>query len=161
MPVAYRMSAKLTGGESEADSGGVQSKEELMMAKEMSKTEKMRELHGDKELSVEQLENVAGGTTYQLSEDSCFLNVLLRGHPDQCDRYGTYKLGDAAYGHEDRRHEIEKAWKAVGVEAWLYNGDSAMNTYFINNEVVTRADAFAHAMKVMGKQLQRSDWDWS
>ena len=130
------------------------------MAKEMNKTEKMRKLHGDKELTVEQLENVAGGTTDQMSDDSCFLNVLLRGLPNQCDRYGTYKLSDAAYGHDDRRQEIEKAWKAVGVEAWLFNGGSRENVYLINGRAVTQAEAYAHAQKVVGKTLQKSDWYW-
>jgi hypothetical protein len=125
-----------------------------------SKTDKMRSLFADKELSAEQLEDVAGGTTYQISADSRFLNVLLRGRPDQCDRYGEYKVSDAAYGHKDRRKEIEKAWKSVGVEAWLFSGDSVKNTYIINGQPVTWQQAWIHAQKVVGKTLKRSDWDW-
>ena len=106
-----------------------------------SKTDKMRSLFADKELSAEQLEDVAGGTTYQISADSRFLNVLLRGRPDQCDRYGEYKVCDAAYGHKDRRKEIE-------------------NTYIINGQPVTWQQAWIHAQKVVGKTLKRSDWDW-
>ncbi|MBR5909851.1 MAG: hypothetical protein IKZ66_07790, partial [Schwartzia sp.] len=62
------------------------------MAKEMSKTEKMRKLFANKALSAEDMDDVAGGTTQELADDSRFLNVLLRGHPAQPDRYGEEKI---------------------------------------------------------------------
>ena len=62
------------------------------MAKEMNKTEKMRKLFADKALDTEEMENVAGGSYDQTADDSRFLNVLLRGHPAQCDRYGEKRL---------------------------------------------------------------------
>ena len=130
------------------------------MAKEMSKTEKMRALHGDKELNVEQLEQVAGGTTDQAADDSRFLNVLLRGRPGQCDRYGEYKLSDATYHACRRLNEIREAWASVGVDAYPFNGGSRENVYVINGQGVTREQAWAHAQKVVGKTLKKSDWYW-
>ena len=77
-----------------------------------SKTEKMRKLFADKQVSTEQLEDVAGGCTAQIAQDSRYLNVLLRGHPDQCDRYGETR---AMYETESIGAEVTKAWAAVGI----------------------------------------------
>ena len=122
-----------------------------------SKTAKMRKLFADKQVSAEQLENVAGGTVNEMADDSRFLNVLLRGHPAQCDRYCGYML-DIAYGAGDRRREVKAAWEAVGVtwdcKAW------SQNSYIIDGNYVSREEAWAHAEKVMGKKLQKSDWYW-
>ena len=72
------------------------------MAKEMNKTDKMRKLFANKVLDVEEMENVAGGSADQVADDSRFLNVLLRGHPAQCDRYGENKI-EFDYASNDRR----------------------------------------------------------
>jgi hypothetical protein len=128
------------------------------MAKEMNKTEKMRKLFANKALDVEEMENVAGGSADQVADDSRFLNVLLRGHPAQCDRYGEKKI-KLDYANNDRRFaEIEAAWKVCGVEAKVKK--SYANHYYIDGFEVTQSQAMNHAMKVMGKQLKKSDWYW-
>ena len=127
---------------------------------EDTQTGKMRELFTDNELSTEQLEEVAGGNKYHTADDSCFLNVLLQGHPAQPDRHGALKL-QVSYDSDNapRYAEIKNAWKAVGVDVKIKD-DSIGNKYSINGQKVTREMAMNHAMKVMGKQLQRSDWYW-
>ena len=130
------------------------------MAKEMNKTEKMRKLFANKALDVEEMDAVAGGTYAESADDSCFLNVLLQGHPAQPDRHGTLKL-QVSYDSDNapRYAEIKNAWKAVGVDVKIKDDDVG-NKYSINGQKVTREMAMNHAMKVMGKQLQRSDWYW-
>ena len=53
-----------------------------------SKLDKLRAKHADKMLTADELDNIAGGSAWELADDSQFLNVLLRGHPAQCDRWG-------------------------------------------------------------------------
>ena len=129
-----------------------------MSNKEMNKTEKMRKLFANKALDVEEMENVAGGSYDQTADDSRFLNVLLRGHPAQCDRYGEKKI-KLDYANNDRRFaEIEAAWKVCGVEAKVKK--SYANHYYIDGFEVTQSQAMNHAMNVMGKKLKKSDWYW-
>ena len=123
-----------------------------------SKTEKMRKLFADKQVSAEQLEDVAGGTAHQTADDSRFLNVLLRGHPAQCDRYGEYKVEDDYTACKDRQEEIRQAWRAVGISWSCYSGKS--NEYWKDCRKITREQAYEHAMNVMGKRLKKSDWYW-
>ena len=78
-----------------------------------SKTAKMRKLFADKELGTEQLENVAGGVLSETADDSRFLNVLLRGRPFQCDRYGETSID---YDQFDKGEEIALAWDSVGIK---------------------------------------------
>ena len=125
---------------------------------EMNKTDKMRKLFANKALDVEEMENVAGGSADQTADDSRFLNVLLRGHPAQCDRYGEKKI-TLDYANNDRRFaEIEAAWKVCGVEAKVKK--SYANHYYIDGFEVTQSQAMNHAMNVMGKKLKKSDWYW-
>ena len=130
----------------------------------MNQTEKMRKLFAEKTLSVDEMEAIAGGALDHcdsLADDSRFLNVLLRGHPGQCDRYGETSAG----GHVG---EIKIAWKVVGVEMevnyYLNRADGVplggSYTYKINGEYVDPEDAYRHAMKVTGKNLKPSDWYW-
>ena len=129
------------------------------MAKEMNKTDKMRKLFANKALDVEEMENVAGGSADQVADDSRFLNVLLRGHPAQCDRYGEYKIA-FDYANNDRRFaEIKAAWNACGVDLAYVDAENA-NSYYIGDQEVTQRQARQHAMNVMGKQLKVSDWYW-
>ena len=130
-----------------------------MMAKEMSKTEKMRKLFADKALDVEQMDDVAGGTYQDIADDSRFLNVLLQGHPAQPDRHGETKL-ELAYDSDNapRYAEIKNAWAACGVSVTMR--EKYKNRYYINGQEVAQRAAMNHAMKVMGKQLQKSDWYW-
>ena len=63
-----------------------------------SKTEKMRKLFADKQVSTEQLEDVAGGCTAQIAQDSRYLNVLLRGHLPFQGRQGIMTSPDRGGG---------------------------------------------------------------
>ena len=133
------------------------------MAKEMSKTEKMRKLFASKTLDTEELDAVAGGTYSETADDSRFLNVLLRGHPAQPERVGERRLelGNTTYENSDyaqKKAEIRNAWHAVGVKV-TFNAHGS-NIYIVNNKYVTAQQARQHAMDVMGKQMKRSDWYW-
>ena len=130
------------------------------MAKEMSKTEKMRKLFANKALDTEQMDDVAGGTYHQTADDSRFLNVLLRGHPAQPDRYGERKL-DLDYANNASRYaEIRAAWNACGVYLQHIGTVESDNVYYIGDKEVTQEQARQHAMNVMGRQLKKSDWYW-
>ena len=138
-----------------------------MTDKKESTTEKMRKLHGEKELNVEQLDAVVGGSLEnERADDSRFLNVLLRGRPGQCNRYGEWKCNcNSTYGFEDRIREIEAAWKSVGITAVMCKGYGDNVEYYLGNEVnphyvISRQEAWTHAMKVVGKKLVHSDWYW-
>ncbi len=126
------------------------------MAKEMSKTEKMRKLFADKQVSAEELEGVAGGTKDQIADDSCFLNILLMGHPAQCDRYGSAKLKYDIANNPSRYKEIRNAWAACGVEVTMH-ADSG-NEYRAEGRYLTQSQARDYAMKRMGKMMKKSDW---
>ena len=130
------------------------------MAKEMSKTEKMRKLFANKALDVEDMDNVAGGSYHELADDSRFLNVLLRGHPAQPDRHGERKL-ELDYANNGSRYaELRAAWEACGVHLHQIN-ETKGNRYVLHSgREVTREQAMNHAMKVMGKKLKKSDWYW-
>ncbi len=133
-----------------------------MMANETNNTDKMRKLFADKELSAAQMEEIVGGTKHENADDSRFLNVLLRGHPAQCDRYGETKCGPTMYGSSEALPAIKRAWKAVGIDACLcYDDDDApYNEYWLNGHRVSQEEARQHAMSVMGKKLKKSDWYW-
>ena len=125
-----------------------------------SKTEKMRKLFASKALDVEQMDDVAGGTRHQTADDSRFLNVLLQGHPAQCDRHGEAKMNYDVAGNTSRNKEIRAAWKACGVDLAYIGSGNNHNIYIVNGKEVTQSQAMKHAMNVMGKQLQKSDWYW-
>ena len=112
-----------------------------------------------KKLSENSLRYVSGGSSGETSDDSKFLNVLLHGRPGQCDRYGQFRIRMQA--HDD---EIKDAWKAVGVDVTIHSGNAFTagppNVYKIKGKVVSQYDAMEHAMKVVGKQLKTSDWNW-
>jgi len=130
------------------------------MAKEMSKTEKMRKLFANKALDVEEMDNVAGGSYHELADDSRFLNVLLRGHPAQPDRHGERKL-ELDYANNGSRYaELRSAWEACGVHLHKID-ETGGNRYVLHSgREVTREQAMNHAMNVIGKQLKKSDWYW-
>jgi hypothetical protein len=130
------------------------------MAKEMSKTEKMRKLFANKALDVEEMDNVAGGSIHEIADDSRFLNVLLRGHPAQPDRHGERKL-ELDYANNGSRYaELRTAWEACGVHLHKID-ETGGNRYVLHSgREVTREQAMNHAMNVIGKQLKKSDWYW-
>ncbi len=108
-------------------------------------------------LTVEEMDRVSGGSSGETADDSRFLNVLLQGRNGQCDRYGAPRIR-----LEDHDHEIREAWAAVGVEASINSGNLLLsgsnNTYKINGVKVSRTQAMQHAMNVVGRQLNDSDW---
>ncbi len=123
-----------------------------------SATEKMRRLHSDKMLTVDEMEDITGGTAEEWADDSRFLNVLLGGHV--VDRWGPKYAADHI-------SEITFAWQEVGVVAMTaesgtegVGNDHGHNQYFINGKKVTHEQARQHAMKVTGKYLKPSDWNW-
>ena len=120
-----------------------------MAANEKTNTEIMKEKFADKEMSMEQLENVAGGTYEQIQLDSFFLNYLLGN--DVCRRWD----GKVRW-NEEPDEMVRKAWEKVGVTFyWKY---LESNRYVINGVDVTRKQAFEHAQKVLGKKVKDSDW---
>jgi len=109
-------------------------------------------LKNENQLTEDELEQVAGGSI--LSDDSRFLNVLLRGKWQQCDRYGEWRAGE-------HFNEIVKAWASVGVELYFaVQGKDGKYCYNINGKEVSRYDAWLHAEQVVGRHLKRADWDW-
>ena len=123
-----------------------------------------KEILNGEMMNEEQLDKVSGGRNVEFADDSRFLNVLLRGRPGQCDRYGEWK----AMSHGD---EIVNAWKSVGIDIVyhkiIHSGPDGLVTfketisdYSLNGKTITRAAAFAHAEEVVGKHLQKSDWKW-
>ena len=109
------------------------------------------------ELKEMDLAQVSGGITMvrsnrknlclvSYSNDSRFLNVLLRGREGQCDRYGSWTAGS-------HTGEIENAWASVGITI-------SHSCYFLDGKKITREMARQHAQDIVGKTLQKSDWDW-
>ena len=116
----------------------------------------------DKKLTMEEMEQVAGGRGWETADDSRFLNVLLRGRPGQCDRYGNRTYAS----HTD---EIARAWASVGIRAEFREGSGGRftftspegdNRYYLDGKQISRDAAWAHAEQVVGKHLQKSDWKW-
>ncbi len=125
-----------------------------------SKTDKMRKLFADKQVSAEQLEAVAGGSTKQTADDSRFLNVLLRGHPDQPNRYGETRAG-SMYEADSVREAVRKGWKACGIRFGGRGSDEENYYEDMNTKIsMTQESAMRLAMQRMGKQLAWSDWYW-
>ena len=127
-----------------------------------SKLDKLRKLHADKALTVDELDNIAGGTSGQCADDSRFLNVLLQGHPAQPDRYGEYKFDVDIANNPSRFDELEKAWNACGIGIIDIGNSDSVNRYRIyeTGREVCQAEAMQYAMNKMGRHLNRSDWYW-
>ena len=105
-------------------------------------------------LSDKELERVAGGCWYETSDDSRFLNVLLRGTEyRRCDRYGKAKI---AWGYDQ---DVIDSWYSLGIRMQHY-GATSHNEYFLYGKQISRDEAWAHAEKLVGKHLERKDWDW-
>ncbi len=103
-------------------------------------------------LSDEELEQVAGGLwdRHQLADDSRFLNVLLRGTDSQPERNNWAMVTPG---------KIADAWSSVGIEikeGSLFGGHS----YHLDGKEISQSQAWAHAESVIGKNLERKDWDW-
>lgn len=111
------------------------------------------------EMSEEELNSVSGGGECDISGDSKFLNVLLRGHAAQPDRIGKWKAfwnGDAIFD------SLRAAWDVAGI-CLTDNGFYCIREKTSIGNILyecTREQAMAHAQKVMGVSLSQSDWDW-
>ena len=123
-----------------------------MAANEKTSTEIMKEKFEGKEMSVEELENVSGGSYNEMAMDSRFLNYLLG---DKVCRRRDFKDWGTLARHEK---ELEQAWAKVGVRIIFANSNTLKNGYVINHNLVSRREAFEHAQKVLGKQVKDSDW---
>ncbi len=86
----------------------------------------------NKKVSTEDMEQVAGGTDHQTADDSRFLNVLLRGRPGQCNRYGENTV---RYLNYDK--EIAKAWASVGVTCKIDSGGWLSGGYSISKKRIS------------------------
>ena len=97
-------------------------------------------------ISDEELDKVSGGGCRQSSDDSRFLNVLMRGHPAQPERFGATKIlfDVKAYGDPGFRRSIAAAWATLGVTADL-NNTIVDNVYKIDGKKVSQQEAWAHA----------------
>ncbi len=108
----------------------------------------MTKLDDSKKVSMENMEQVAGGTAVETSDDSKFLNKLA----NLCDRYGSGMV----YWSNEVKQEVTDAWAKVGVR--FVRSDYKTNQYFIGDKEVSQADAMAHAQSVIGVQLKPEDW---
>ncbi len=118
------------------------------------KMEHLKMMNADNMLDQQDLDQVAGGTnSAEVGEDSRFLNVLLRGRPEQPERHG--RVYCSFYWHEVIG-ELEKAWNSLGIDYVQGNGAH----YWLNGKEITRTMAWIHAGDVMGRRLTREEWDW-
>ena len=114
------------------------------------------EILKDEILKDEQLDRVTGSSCYETANDSRFLNILLQGRTKQCNRYGANKI---LFSLGMKLGEIDDAWESVGIKAKL-NYSTGSNKYYLGGKEISNNEAWAHAEKVVGKHLNRSDWDW-
>ena len=112
-----------------------------------------KDKYADEKMSDEELDNVAGGTCYEMADDSRFLNSLN----GSTDRYGATRIF-----FEDHDDEIKKGWETVGIKAFLYDGTTTNrnNRYYLNGQEISQEQARQHAMKVTGHYMTESDWKW-
>ena len=117
-----------------------------------TREENLKKINDELEkMSDDELEQVAGGFLCETSDDSKFLNTLLQGHPAQPDRYGRFKSF-----FKDTK--ITAAWLAVGID--FSSSSTGFNDYKLKGRPISQTKAREHAMEVMNKHLERSDWDW-
>ena len=98
------------------------------------------------------LEGVAGGSCYEMADDSRFLNSLN----GSTDRWGATKC--AFDWGRSKCNTLQIAWGKLGIDAYEYVvGD---NGYFYQGNRISQAQARDIAMQVTGHHMQRSEWDW-
>ena len=106
-----------------------------------------------KKINLE-LEKVAGGTCYEISDDSKFLNVLLHKTTKyhQCDRYGATRALFSG--------DVEKSWNSLGIKVKFDPSIGVPNKYFKDGKEISREKAWAHAESLVGKHLTEAQWNW-
>ena len=109
-------------------------------------------------MSDEELEQVAGGTCYEIADDSRFLNVLLQGTKyHHCDRYGATRIW---FSTGDAINDVIKSWESLGIKVHFCSNTSGKNMYFKDGREISQKEAWAHAEKLVGKHLTKAQWDW-
>ena len=103
----------------------------------------------DEMLSDDELDNVAGGSVEQTSNDSRFLSFLLEGTDYyQCMPHSEKHISlDLLYEVAD----VKRAWSSLGIEfKHNKNGD---NTYKLNGKEISQLEAYDHAMNKVGRNV--------
>ena len=115
-----------------------------------------KDKYADEIMSDEELDGVAGGYADESANDSRFLNVLLQGTNKyhQCDRYGECTMLFC----ESARVDLRKAWNSLGIE--IEDHSCKYNKYRLNGKEISRAEAWAHAERLVGKHLTKAQWNW-
>ena len=110
-------------------------------------------------LNNEELEQVAGGSAYDLADDSRFLNSLN----GSTSRYGAWKM----HNSKDRLLIIENAWAKLGIGIICPDDPTDYDTkiqYVLidggNITPITHEQARQHAMEVTGHHMTYKDWHW-
>ncbi len=129
---------------------------------ENAKMKKLKALNEDKALDLKDLDSVAGGTCYEMSDDSKFLNVLLRGRTGQPDRYGATKIWVADTFSSGIANELKAAWESLGITYIPNSSTDGKCTYKLarTGGEISREEAWDYVQARVGKYLQRSDWDF-
>ncbi len=106
------------------------------------KMEKLRNLKADNMLETEKLEQVAGGTEDETSEDGFFLYRLMRraGMPDMVN------IGNPGGYMRATSWTVLRAWEALGVKV-IEGDNSTGNRYYIDGRPVSREAAYIHVQK--------------
>ena len=119
----------------------------------------MAEFENEK-LDKEELEQVAGGSCYDLADDSRFLNTLN----GSTDRWGATNFWlDGSGGKKFKA--IEAAWAKLGVGLICPDDPTGTRTkiqYVLLDSAkeITQEQARQHAMEVTGHHMSYSDWHW-
>ena len=108
-------------------------------------------------LSDEELEEVSGGGTRQICGDNDLLKMI------GCTHYEGTIMANVIFNEAVGR--VKKGWKQVGIEMKLDRGSitnrTDSNRYFIDNNEISRKDAFTYAMKQRGwNQVAIDCFDW-
>ena len=112
-------------------------------------------------LTGEELDQVAGGSCYDLADDSRFLNSLN----GSTDRWGSFKIW-AEDKNGPRFTAIKNAWAKLGIGMRCDNPTSTKSyiQYLLidgDNEIpITQEQARQHAMEVTGHYMSYNDWHW-
>jgi len=112
--------------------------------------------YADEIMSDEELDQVAGGNSEEMSNDRRFLNSLN----GSTDRYGPERI---AWSFGVHNAEIEAGWATVGIKAEVNSRGGAFgkqNKYFLNGQQITQEQAREHAMKVTGHYMTEKHWKW-
>ena len=99
-------------------------------------------------MSDEELDNVAGGNSWETAGDSQFLNSLN----GSCKCYDKYSVNSMA------RAKIKDAWAQVGIQADLSrSGSRSANNYYLNGSRISREQAMQHAREFVANQNSQSE----